>query len=69
MKSAEIQGEDNTNETVFLEGIPHMFLFINFVVSNFCARSLVISDFLHYRTIKAEFSRKVKCIKKIDFMN
>lgn len=41
MKSAEIRGEDNTNETAFLEGILHMFLFINFVVSNFCARSLV----------------------------
>jgi len=25
MKSAEIQGEDNTNESVFLEGIPHGF--------------------------------------------
>ena len=51
MKSAEIRGEDNTNETAFLGGILHMFLFINFVVSNFCARSLVISDFLHYLTI------------------
>ena len=35
MKSAEIRGEDNTNETAFLEGILHMFLFINFVVFKF----------------------------------
>lgn len=50
MKSAEIQREDNTNETDIKKEF-HMFFFINFVVSNFCARSSVISDFLPYLTI------------------
>ena len=52
----------------------HTVLSISFtLVSNFCARSSVISNFLHYRTIWAEFSRKVmyqrKPPLKIDFMN